>query len=60
MAGITLQRWEYYFRASTILGIVGFGGIGFHLMVNRTGYAIVSNFQLEWRPHEEDDEQILT
>ena len=29
---ITIYRWEYHFRASTVLGIVGAGGIGFELM----------------------------
>lgn len=32
MADITIYRWEYHFRASTVLGIVGAGGIGFELM----------------------------
>ncbi len=32
LADITLYRWEYHFRASTVLGIVGAGGIGFELM----------------------------
>jgi phosphonate transport system permease protein len=32
MADITLHRWEYYFFASTVLGIVGFGGLGFELI----------------------------
>ena len=31
-ADITIYRWEYHFRASTVLGIVGAGGIGFELM----------------------------
>jgi len=29
LADITIYRWEYHFRASTVLGIVGAGGIGF-------------------------------
>ena len=29
---ITIYRWEYHFRASTVLGIVGAGGIGFELI----------------------------
>ena len=28
----TIYRWEYHFRASAVLGIVGAGGIGFELM----------------------------
>ena len=32
MADITIYRWEYHFRASTVLGIVGAGGIGFELI----------------------------
>ena len=32
MADITINRWEYHFRASTVLGIVGAGGIGFELI----------------------------
>lgn len=32
LADITLYRWEYHFRASTVLGIVGAGGIGFELI----------------------------
>jgi phosphonate transport system permease protein len=28
----TLYRWEYNFRASTVLGVVGAGGIGFELI----------------------------
>ena len=31
-ADITIYRWEYHFRASAVLGIVGAGGIGFELM----------------------------
>jgi len=29
---VTLYRWEYNFRASTVMGMVGAGGIGFELM----------------------------
>lgn len=32
LADITLYRWEYHFRASAVMGIVGAGGIGFELM----------------------------
>ena len=32
MADITIYRWEYHFRASTVLGLVGAGGIGFELI----------------------------
>jgi phosphonate transport system permease protein len=32
MADVTIYRWEYNFRASTIMGMVGAGGIGFELM----------------------------
>lgn len=32
LADITVYRWEYHFRASTVLGIVGAGGIGFELI----------------------------
>jgi phosphonate transport system permease protein len=28
MADIAFYRWEYNFRASTVLGLVGCGGIG--------------------------------
>ena len=31
-AGIAVYRWEYNFRASTVMGMVGAGGIGFELM----------------------------
>jgi phosphonate transport system permease protein len=31
LADITIYRWEYHFRASAVLGIVGAGGIGFEL-----------------------------
>jgi len=29
---VTLYRWEYNFRASTVMGMVGAGGIGFELI----------------------------
>lgn len=32
LTDVTVYRWEYHFRASTVLGIVGAGGIGFELM----------------------------
>src|SRR5262245_705150 len=32
LADITIYRWEYHFRPSTVLGIVGAGGIGFELI----------------------------
>jgi phosphonate transport system permease protein len=32
MADIAVYRWEYNFRASTVMGMVGAGGIGFELM----------------------------
>ena len=32
MADVSIYRWEYNFRASTVLGMVGAGGIGFELM----------------------------
>jgi phosphonate transport system permease protein len=32
LADVTLYRWEYNFRASTVLGVVGAGGIGFELI----------------------------
>jgi phosphonate transport system permease protein len=32
MADVAIYRWEYNFRASTVLGMVGAGGIGFELM----------------------------
>ena len=32
LADITVYRWEYHFRASAVLGIVGAGGIGFELI----------------------------
>ena len=31
-ADISIYRWEYNFRASTVMGMVGAGGIGFELM----------------------------
>jgi phosphonate transport system permease protein len=32
MADIAIYRWEYNFRASTVMGMVGAGGIGFELV----------------------------
>ena len=32
LADVTIYRWEYNFRASTVMGMVGAGGIGFELM----------------------------
>ncbi len=32
LADTTIHRWEYNFRASTVLGAVGAGGIGFELI----------------------------
>jgi phosphonate transport system permease protein len=32
VADVTIYRWEYNFRASTVMGMVGAGGIGFELM----------------------------
>lgn len=32
MADVTFYRWEYNFRASTVMGAVGAGGIGFELI----------------------------
>ena len=34
LADITVYRWEYNFRASTVMGMVGAGGIGFELMAS--------------------------
>ncbi len=31
---VTIYRWEYNFRASTVMGMVGAGGIGFELMAS--------------------------
>lgn len=31
-ANVTVYRWEYHFRASTVMGMVGAGGIGFELV----------------------------
>ncbi|MDW8469516.1 MAG: phosphonate ABC transporter, permease protein PhnE [Burkholderiales bacterium] len=44
LADITIYRWEYHFRASAVLGIVGAGGIGFELMaaLRLISYAEVS------------------
>lgn len=32
MADVAIYRWEYNFRASTVMGMVGAGGIGFELI----------------------------
>ena len=32
LADTAIYRWEYNFRASTVMGMVGAGGIGFELM----------------------------
>lgn len=32
LVDVTIYRWEYHFRTSAVLGIVGAGGIGFELM----------------------------
>lgn len=32
MVDVCIYRWEYNFRASTVMGMVGAGGIGFELM----------------------------
>jgi phosphonate transport system permease protein len=32
LANVTIYRWEYHFRASTVMGMVGAGGIGFELI----------------------------
>lgn len=32
MADVSFYRWEYNFRASTVMGMVGAGGIGFQLL----------------------------
>jgi phosphonate transport system permease protein len=34
IADVSLYRWEYNFRASTVMGMVGAGGIGFELMAS--------------------------
>jgi len=31
-ADVSIYRWEHNFRASTVMGMVGAGGIGFELM----------------------------
>jgi phosphonate transport system permease protein len=31
-ADVAIYRWEYNFRASTVMGMVGAGGIGFELI----------------------------
>ena len=32
MADITIHRWEYHYRASTVRGIVGAGSVDFELI----------------------------
>nr|WP_257907656.1 hypothetical protein [Janibacter limosus] len=32
MADVTVYRWEFNFRASVVVGVVGAGGIGFELI----------------------------
>jgi phosphonate transport system permease protein len=34
MADVAIYRWEYHFRSSTVMGIVGAGGIGFELLAS--------------------------
>jgi phosphonate transport system permease protein len=34
MLDVSIYRWEYNFRASTVMGMVGAGGIGFELMAS--------------------------
>jgi phosphonate transport system permease protein len=34
IADVSIYRWEYNFRASTVMGMVGAGGIGFELMAS--------------------------
>lgn len=34
LADVSVYRWEYNFRASTVMGMVGAGGIGFQLMAS--------------------------
>ncbi len=34
IADVTVYRWEYNFRASTVMGMVGAGGIGFELIAS--------------------------
>jgi phosphonate transport system permease protein len=43
-ADVAVYRWEYNFRASTVMGMVGAGGIGFELMaaLRLMSYAEVS------------------
>ena len=33
-ADVTMYRWEYNFRASTVMGMVGAGGIGLELIAS--------------------------
>jgi phosphonate transport system permease protein len=34
MMDVSIYRWEYNFRASTVMGMVGAGGIGFQLVAS--------------------------
>jgi phosphonate transport system permease protein len=34
MADVSIYRWEFNFRASTVIGLVGAGGIGFELIAS--------------------------
>jgi len=34
LSDVSVYRWEYNFRASTVMGMVGAGGIGFELMAS--------------------------
>lgn len=34
IADVSIYRWEYNFRASTVLGLVGAGGIGFEILAS--------------------------
>ncbi len=51
IADVTIYRWEYNFRASTVMGMVGAGGIGFELMgsLRLMQYQEVSS--ILWRRH---------
>jgi phosphonate transport system permease protein len=34
MMDVSIYRWEYNFRASTVMGMIGTGGIGFQLVAS--------------------------
>jgi phosphonate transport system permease protein len=34
MMDVSIYRWEYNFRASTVMGMIGAGGIGFQLVAS--------------------------